>query len=244
MKKENPSRLHGLDIFRGLAVIFMIIYHFMYDLTLYHLADLNINHSPYLLAIRYTIMSMFLLSVGMSLTLAHQKGIQWRKIAKRSFILSLASLAVTVSTYSIFPNSWIYFGILHFILISSLLVLPLLKFPKMTLLLSLFIVIGSLTGVLHLHHLFALLQEPLSLPSSKSQDLVPLFPWLAVILIGMLIVQHKWHEKIFKHQCFEMKYAMNKILKKIGQNTLLIYLIHQPILFLGFELYFRFFSKQ
>ncbi|CAA6824994.1 MAG: Unknown protein [uncultured Sulfurovum sp.] len=244
MEKQNLSRLHGLDIFRGLAIIFMILYHFTYDLTLYNMVQLDMNHAPYLLAIRYTIMSMFLLSVGMSLTLAHQKTIYWHKIAKRSLLLALSSFAITISTYIVFPNSWIYFGMLHFILISSILVLPLLKFPKTTLLFTLLILIGSFTGLLHMHHLFALLQEPLSLPSPMSQDVVRLFPWLAVVLIGIVVVQHKWHEKLFKHQLFNMKYSINKVLKKIGRHSLLIYLIHQPIIFLGFDLYVKFSSKQ
>ena len=238
----KTQRINGLDIFRGLAILAMILYHFTYDLNYFNIISMDMNHTPSILMIRYTIMSMFLLSVGMSLSLAHKNSIKWSAIRKRILQLGIASLLVSMATYLVFPNNWVYFGILHFVLLASLIILPLLKFPKVTLVLSLFILLGSATQLLHLHGLYEFLQVPLSLPL-HSEDLVPLFPWLAVVLLGTLIIHHDLHQKIFKHNFFNINLSINKILKKMGQNSLLIYLIHQPILFGTFELYFRFFSK-
>ncbi|CAA6810225.1 MAG: Unknown protein [uncultured Sulfurovum sp.] len=241
--KNYAKRISGLDIFRGVAILLMVTYHFIYDLNHFNLITIEINQNPLLLIFRYIIMSMFILGVGMSLVLVHQHAVNWKSLRKRLIQLGLAAIAVSISTYIVFPDSWVYFGILHFILLSSFLVLPLIKLPKITLFLAVVIFIGSSTHYFHLHDLFALLKEPLCLPSPSSQDLVPLFPWLTPLLTGMLIVQYKLHEKIFNHKIFNINFSINKILKKMGQNSLIIYLIHQPILFLSFDLYFRFFSK-
>ncbi|CAA6822724.1 MAG: Unknown protein [uncultured Sulfurovum sp.] len=239
----HKQRLQGLDIFRGMALFLMIIYHFIFDLNYFLIVSINMNENLFFLLLRYAIMGMFVLSVGMSLVLTHQAHINWKNIAKRIIQLGLASLLVSLATYMIFPDSWVYFGILHFILFSSLLVLPLINFPKITLFLALFILVGSSTGILHLHQLFELLQEPLGLPSPHSQDLVPIFPWLAPLFMGMFLVQSNYHQKIFSHPFFKKHTPMHTLLKKMGQNSLLIYLLHQPFLFLGFEFYFKFFSK-
>lgn len=237
------KRIVGLDIFRGTALFLMIIYHFIYDLNHFQLIQINMDKDPTFMLFRYMIISMFLLSVGMSLALVHQNGINWRAVSKRTLQLSIAALSVTIATYIIFPQSWIYFGVLHFILLSSLLVLPLLKYPTIILLLMLSILIGSATNTLHMHGLFSLLQEPLFLPSPHTEDLVPLVPWFALVLLGVLMVQHNVYQKFFKQKIFSLNFAIHKLLKKMGQHSLAIYLIHQLILFGAFELYFTFFSK-
>ena len=239
MKKK---RIDGLDIFRGFAILAMILYHFTYDLNHFHLISLDMNHTPATLIIRYTIITIFLLSMGISLALVHQHGIRWASIRKRLLQLGAASLLVTTVTYFIFPTSWIYFGILHFILVASLIAIGLLKFPKITLLLSLIILLGSATDLLNMHWLYERLKAPLFLPN-YTEDLVPLFPWLAVVFIGTLLVHYQLHEKLFGLPLFSTKFRINSLLKKMGQHSLLIYLIHQAILFGAFELYFRFFSK-
>ena len=236
------ERIIGLDIFRGLALLLMMAYHFTYDLNHFGFIDVDMNHTNGFLLFRYTIMTMFLLSVGVSLTLVHQNGIKWSSVRKRLMQLGLASLAVSVATYVVFPNSWVYFGILHFILFASIIVLPLLNFPKTTLILALLILLASATKLIDMHSLFSLLQAPLHLPQ-YSEDLVPFVPWIAAVLLGMSLVQYNYHTKIFSSKIFNSNFSINKILKKMGQNSLIIYLIHQPIFFAGFELYFIIFSK-
>jgi len=236
------KRIDGLDIFRGFAILAMILYHFTYDLNYFRIINLDMNHSPATLLIRYTIITIFLLSMGMSLALVHNNGIRWGSMRKRVLQLGSASLLVTLATYFVFPTSWIYFGILHFILVASLITVMLLKFPKITLLLSIAILIGSATHILHLNGLYSLLKEPLSLPL-HTEDLVPIFPWLAVVFLGTLLVHYNLHQKIFMLPLFSTKCRINRLLQKMGQNSLLIYLIHQVIIFGAFELYFKVFSK-
>jgi len=233
----RQKRLDGLDIFRGLAICLMILYHFVYDLNHFAVIAVDMNHTPIFLGIRFSIMFMFLLSVGIGLAMVHQDKIQWKAVAKRLVQLGVASLLITFSTMMIFSNSWVYFGILHFILMASLLSLPLLGFPKLTLGVMFIIVIGSLTNMLNMDFLYDLLEAPLSLPP-YTEDIVPLFPWLAVVLLGTLLVHYKLHQTFFGHPFFEKPSIIRNVLKKMGRHSLVIYLIHQPILFALFELYF------
>jgi len=231
------QRIDGLDIFRGFAILAMMIYHFTYDLNHFHIVSLHMNQTLEFRIIRYIIVSMFLLSVGMSLALVHKEKLKWSSIRKRIFTLGLASLTVTITTYMMFPHSWVYFGILHFILIASLITISLLKFPKVLQLFVVLIAVGTLTKTLHMHGLYAELQIPLSLPT-HTEDLLPLFPWIAVVFIGAIIVHYGLHKTIFTSRIFNTSSKFQQILKKMGQHSLLIYLIHQPIIFGAFELYF------
>ena len=239
----SKKRIDGLDIFRGWAILFMVIYHFSFDLNHFRLISVDMNHTLGFLFSRYTIMSMFLLSVGMSLALVHKNGIKWKAIGKRILQLGIASALVTVATSVEFPYSWVYFGILHFILLASLLALPFLHYPKITLVTAVIILIGSATETLHMHNIFTYLQPILNLPPLYSEDLVPLTPWFAVVLLGTILVHYNVHQNIFTNKVFSLNFSGNKILKFMGQHSLLIYLVHQPILFLAFDLFFSLASK-
>jgi len=230
------KRVEGLDIFRGLALLLMMCYHFTYDLNHFNYIDVNMNHSlPFLLS-RYTIMTMFLLSVGISLALVHSQQIRWKSIQKRMLLLGGASIIVSIGTFVVFPHSWVYFGILHFILVASLVGLLFLNYPKTSLATALLILIASATNTLTMQPLFQYLQPLLQLPH-YTEDLVPFIPWFAVVLLGMVLVAYQLHKKIFTHALFSTNSRLNRGLKLMGRHSLFIYLIHQPIFFGGFMLF-------
>lgn len=226
------SRLHSLDIFRGWAILLMVAFHFFYDLNYFGYISVHLNREPFWLLFRFLIVSMFLFSVGISLKLAHRKNIQWHKVKKRSAILLGASLIVSIVTYFQFPTTWVYFGILHFISIASLLALPFLFRPYLALLVSLSILFFSALGYLRFHELFVYLQPLLNLPK-RTQDFVPFFPWFAVILLGVVFVHFGLEKKIQlnPHKLFY------KVLAFLGRNALLVYLVHAPLLFGLFMLF-------
>jgi len=234
----NKKRIAGLDTFRGWAILLMISYHFTYDLNLFKIISVDMNHTISFLTFRYTIMTMFLLGVGISLALVHKHDIKWTNVKKRMLQLGIASTLVTIATYTQFPHSWVYFGILHFIFIASLLALFFLPYPKITLFTSILIFLGYFTKIFHMHNLFSLLQPLLHLPR-YTEDLVPIFPWFAIVLLGIFIVQHNWQEKLFSLKFLNSKNSLNRLLKIMGKHSLLIYLAHQPILFAGFMLFLK-----
>ena len=220
-----------LDIFRGWAILLMIAYHFTYDLNHFGIIQINMDHDLFWVYARYMIVTMFLLSVGISLALVHTPVIQWKKIRKRTLILGGAALSVSIVTYIQFPHTWVYFGILHFILMASWLGLLFLGHPRLALLTVFVIFLGSAMGWLHTHGLFTFLQAPLHLPPGYTEDIVRIFPWFAVVLIGIILVSYDLHLKALKNIFFTQDRFINKKIAFLGRHALLIYLIHQPILF-------------
>lgn len=227
MKK---NRIESIDIFRGWAIVLMIGYHFGYDLNLFGYIHTHPNTNEWWIVVRYTIITMFLLSMGMSLKLVHLDEIKWQKVLKRMAILGGASIVVTLSTYIEFPTSWVYFGILHFVFVSSLVGLVFIFTPILSLVVAISIFIASAFGWLRFHSLYVLLKEPLGLPK-YTQDFVPFFPWFGVVLIGIVIVSYGWHTRLPQDSFLSANTRLNRVLSFMGRHSLIIYLTHLPIIF-------------
>ncbi len=226
------QRLLGLDIVKGSAVVLMVIYHFYFDLHYFRYLSIDF-FTLFWLGFRYLIVSLFLFSMGVSLVLSHLKKIHIHKVIKRAIMLGIAALLVSVMSYYLFPNSWIYFGILHFIWLASLLALPVVFRPKIALILALLIAVATYLGLND--SLWFLMLQPELLPYN-SQDFVPIFPWLAVVLLGVASARLGWHQSLFSQSVWNGKTWAHKSLAYLGRRALWMYLIHQPILFAGFYL--------
>ncbi len=226
MENISKQRLHYLDVTRGFAVLLMIIYHFCFDLDNFNYIQIDMDHSPFWLSFRAIIVTLFLTTMGMSLALTHAKGICWSCMKKRSLFLGIAAILVSVGSYLQFPESWIYFGILHFILFASWLGLFFVGKPWLSLLTAIIILIGYWMGWLHTRALFDLVYQPLHLPVRYTEDMVNIFPWFAPVLIGIFLVAKDWHLLPHLNPSF-----ISTKLSFMGRHSLIIYLIHQPILF-------------
>ncbi len=222
----STNRLHYLDVVRGFAIILMVIYHFSFDLDNFNYIQIDMDHSLFWQSFRAVIVTLFLTTMGISLALTHKKSICWSCMKKRTLFLGLASTLVSVGSYVQFPESWIYFGILHFILFASWLGLFFVGKPWLSLITAVVVIVGYLTGWLHTRGLFELVQQPLHLPVRYTEDMVNMFPWFAPVLIGIFIVAKGWH--ILPH--LNSSFISEKV-AFMGRHSLIIYLIHQPILF-------------
>ena len=73
--QHSLKRLWEIDFLRGTAVILMIVFHILYDINF-----LNIYHfelyTSWLILLPYTIGTMFLLLVGLSLTLSYSRAVK------------------------------------------------------------------------------------------------------------------------------------------------------------------------
>lgn len=229
-------RVVGLDIFRGYAITLMVIFHFSFDINNFHIIEFDIRHGLFWKYFRYFIVSMFVFSAGISIYLANSDKIVYKKVLKRIAILAGASLLVTIGSYTQFPNTWIYFGILHFFLFSSLFGLLFVRVPKIALVVGIVIIAGYNSGLLHMHWLFHILQPILHLPIKYTEDLANIIPWFGVFLIGISFASTFLLKRVFESRFFNPSNAINKKLGFLGRHSLFIYLIHQPIIFGSFLL--------
>ena len=226
------SRFQLIDILRGVAIVLMVLYHFCYDLEYFRLASFDFSHAPFWLSLRTLIVSLFLGLVGVSLVLANESGLNPRRYFKRLGMLVLFALAITVTSYFMFPGRTIVFGILHFIAFASVVGLLFVRWP----LVSLVVGIGFIGLNLVFEHRF--FDQPathwIGLMTRKpaTEDYVPVIPWFGVVLIGIFLGHILLRASSLQ---FIRRYHTNRPpgrgLALAGRHSLLIYMLHQPILF-------------
>lgn len=222
-----PNRYQIIDSWRGATIVLMIIYHACFDLNQFGLMHQAMNQSPFWLAARAIIVTSFLLLVGISLVLSNaQGGVRfWRRIA----YISLCALLVSLSSMVMFPQSYIFFGVLHSIVVASLIGYWLIPYPRLQLLLGVFILV---LGVSFTHPVFDTpYLQWLGLMTFKpmTEDYVPIFPWLGVACLGMALGHYLLKKKGFLQLAQQAKYS-HPLLNWLGQKSLFIYMVHQPIL--------------
>ena len=219
---DVQSRFISIDALRGFAIMLMMVYHVSFDLNYYGWLHQDFNHATFWLSARAFIVSLFLVLTGISLVLNAQRTgsiSYWRRQAK----LLAACIAVSLGSYLIFPQSFIFFGILHFILLASFLGRLCVRFYYANLLAALLCL-----GISYSSPLFnAPLLQWLGFMTYKpyTEDYVPLFPWFGVVLLGIflgrLIIAHPgWLSRDYKVQPLALA----------GRYSLAIYLLHQPVL--------------
>ncbi|MGZ3692099.1 MAG: heparan-alpha-glucosaminide N-acetyltransferase [Pseudobdellovibrio sp.] len=135
--KSEVARFDRIDALRGLAIVWMTIFHFCFDLSNFGYLKANFYDDPFWTNQRTCIVSLFLFCAGLGQAVAVSKELSWARFFKRWRQIVGASLLVSAGSYFVFPNSFIYFGILHGIAL-MLLILRLL-----TPLTSFFVFIGA-----------------------------------------------------------------------------------------------------
>ena len=215
-----------LDFIRGVAILLMMVFHLCFDLNNFHFIDIDIynREGRDWFYFRMIILTLFISCVGMSLALANEEKIDIHKVLKRFIQLSFFSVLITVASYITFPQTWIYFGVLHFIALASVMALLFVRFEWIALILGTVIVALFNLDIINMHWLYALVKEVLHLPV-RTEDLVPLLPWFGVVLIGIFIG---------KKRLFLFPLPSNRFTEFIslsGKHSLVIYLLHQPLFF-------------
>ncbi|KXI29062.1 heparan-alpha-glucosaminide N-acetyltransferase [Paraglaciecola hydrolytica] len=229
-KPENrQNRNLAIDVLRGIAIILMIVFHFGYDLTVFGYTDYDTNIDMEWRVFRAVIVSGFLLAVGMSAYLAYYNHINKRKLGLNLLKLLLVSLGISLSSYLMYPEHWVYFGIIHFIAVALPLSLVFIQRPNFSLLLAVVILIGYFSDTLTLTQPWQWSVKHWGIPV-HTVDLVSLTPWFALVLFGIFIIHHQLLPTIKATK-------LNQFVARLGQHSLLIYLVHQPVLFTGFYLF-------
>ena len=224
----RPKRLLAIDALRGFALVLMIVYHFCFDLAWFKVIRADFNNDPFWLGYRAMVVSWFLLLVGVNLVLARRVhpglGPFWRRIALIVFCAAL----VSVASYVTFPQTFITFGVLHCIAVASILARPLVRFPRAALVLGLAVIAAGLTIQLPVFDARWLNWVGLTAHKPATEDYVPLFPWLGVVLVGVAL--GAWVAARERSPITLLNRIAPRWLAWLGRHSLIVYMAHQPVL--------------
>lgn len=217
----------------------MVLYHLVYDLDTF--GGYNIQSTSGFWA-RFADLTAFsfVFLVGVSLAISHTRarsthphGTLFGKYLVRGLKILGYGMALTLISWAL-GMGIIAFGILHLIGVSIILAYPFLQLRLTNLLVGLSLV---LLGV-YLHSLNLSSESPWLLPLGvvpegfPMPDYRPLLPWFGVVLVGVFVGNFVYGGgKRVAGIAWRMPGVARPLLP-LGRHSLLIYLVHQPVLVL------------
>ncbi len=210
-------RIDELDSLRATALVMMLISNFVSDLNYFGLMVVVKGDQWWWLA-RITAF-LFVSISGISYFLAHQKEYEFSKTFNRTKRLIFWAFMITLITYIFAPSAYVRFGVLHLLALASIIAFPLARKPLYALGMGLILLIIPLSS--NSNFVWFGLQET----GTFAVDYFPLNPWLGIFFISLAI-----SSKIYSagKPLLNIKWPDHWLW--FGRNTLIIYVVHQPIL--------------
>lgn len=230
----KSQRLWHIDFVRGMAVLAMVFYHFMWDMYFFGLYPTNVTAGGWRLFARI-IATTFLLLVGVSMALTAERKpplMRDRLWLVRGAKLLGWAMAITVVTWVFLEDALILYGILHLIA-TALLLAPILWRIRVSapILGGLFVWIGVVLAD-RSGEVSWLLPFGISPEHYPAVDYFPVFPWLGVVMLGIGIGQ-LLRPRLARLQVSPQGPPLSWV-AAVGRHSLLVYIVHQPVLLAGF----------
>lgn len=224
-----------LDLFRTVALIGMATFHFMFDLAMFRfVAAETVNFGFWPMWAR-VVASTFLTLSGFGLYLAYGQGIDVRRLAKRLAKIGGAAVLVSIGTwFAVGPQAYVFWGILHMIAFGSVAGLLVLHLPALvTLVLAAGVFWIGWTVALPAFDPAPLLWLGLNASQVFSVDYVPVFPWFSAVLVGVALGRLAVSSGLWARLAAVTvpKGSLWDWLAFPGRHSLIVYLVHQPVLF-------------
>ena len=234
----NGTRYDRIDQLRALALLWMTVYHFCFDLNHFGLIHQAFLSDPFWTTQRTAIVSLFLFTAGLSQSVALRQGQGWPRFWRRWAQVAGAALLVTLGSWFMFPKSFIYFGVLHGI--AAMLVVARLTGGWGRWLWPL----GALAIALPWLAPTAMAQWPaLELLNQRgwnalgfitrkpfTEDYVPLLPWMGVVWWGLAAGHWVFVRRPHWLGGSGQGGALGHFMARWGRWSLSYYLLHQPVL--------------
>ena len=232
----TAPRFDRLDALRGAAIAWMTVYHLCFDLNHYRWISQDFYRDPFWTWQRTAIVSLFLLCAGAGQAVAVHQGQSWPRFWRRWGQIAGCALLVSAGSYMMYPQSFIYFGVLHGIA-AMLIIVRLTAHWSPWLWLC-----GAVAIAMKFMASYALsMAETLQFLNDKSfnwlgfisvkpltEDYVPLIPWLGVMWWGMAAAQ--WLLKNRPGFIMGPTPAAMRWLALLGVWSLTYYMLHQPVM--------------
>jgi uncharacterized membrane protein len=233
------QRLDRIDLLRAGAMLWMTAYHFCFDLDFFGLMQQDFYRDPFWTWQRTAIVSLFLFTAGLSQAVAVHQGQPWSRFWRRWLQVAGAALLVTAGSLLVFPNSFIYFGVLHGIAVMLVVARASAGWGGWLW------ALGALAIALPFTAPAAMAAWPglaaFNAPSLNwlgfidrkpiTEDYVPLLPWMGVVWWGM--AAGRWalaRRPSWLGDGDVAASGLRRSLVTLGRWSLCYYLLHQPVL--------------
>ena len=233
------QRVHGMDELRGFLILFVVLYHLLYDLAVLFPVGIDWMFSPWMNRLRDLFTGTLIVISGVSCLYS-------RSNLRRGLRTFGLAIGLTLVTAVFLPSQLILFGILHFFG-AAMMLYPLLRrglkriptWPG---------VFGGLVLYLFTKEIYygtvgfgpiqftvpAFLYDhwftyPLGFRCAgvSSADYYPLLPWIFLFVagsfLGRVIQAGRFPQGFYRSHCPALAW--------LGRHTLAIYLIHQPVFY-------------
>ena len=234
MQAIPRGRIAATDYARTVALLGMAVYHFTYDLTVFGALPPGMASQGVWREFARLVAGSFLALSGVSLFLAHGQGLRLRPFLRRLALVGLAAGAVSLATWVMMPDFFVFFGILHSIAVSSVIGLAFLRAPGVVTLLAAALFL-ALPAVFRAYGLSPDWPVWLGLSdlNRPTMDFEPVFPWTGVFLTGLGAAQLTARLGGLNTLCrWRLRGGrVHAAMAWPGRHSLAIYLIHQPVLF-------------
>lgn len=216
--KALKERIWEIDFLRVFAISLMIVYHFAFDIHIILGVDINFTSGFWYWYSKLS--SIFIFVSGISAGFS-------KRVLQNAIKLLVVAVVISIVTYFILGEQYIRFGVIHLLAVCLLLYLGL-RNLKVWLLAILAAGVAWLTPIVSKTEVATSLLLPLGFtyPGFKSLDYFPLFPYLLYFILGIIAYKLYYYKgrSLFKFR------LQSKVVEKISRKSLLIYVLHQPLL--------------
>ncbi|MBK9236608.1 MAG: DUF1624 domain-containing protein [Rhodoferax sp.] len=234
--RAPTSRFDALDALRGGAMVWMTVFHFCFDLNHFGYLRQNFYQDPFWTWQRAAIVSLFLLCAGMGQAVAVAQQQSWPRFWRRWVQIAGCAVLVSAGSYWMYPNSYIYFGVLHGMALMLLIarlsaswgrwLWPLgalaLAAPWVALQALDTLRLAELFNQKGLNWLGLITRRPVT------EDYVPVLPWLGVMWWGMAL-----GTALLQARPAVLTKTLGRVgrgLAWLGRWSLSYYMLHQPVM--------------
>jgi len=241
IKTSSFNRFIEIDLLRGLAITLMVFGHILWDLDYFGLVSMN---NVVYAALQKIVPPLFFLLIGMSLIVSKKRvefkteqdeNRYYKRLIFRGLKIFSLGMIITIFSMILFPERVVLFGVLHCIGLSVVLSVPFLKYRNYNFLFALMALFSwTIIGQINVNnptflHLVAGFHQ--ADVWRYTVDYFPLLPWFGVCLLGMVIGDwlYSSDKRMFRLPDLS-NYRPVKVFSWLGQHSLAIYLVHQPVI--------------